>query len=228
MKYDWSKERVENAVKQADSYSETLEILGIPKQGNNLSTLKRKIQLYNIDVNHFTLKKHYCTSNDWKYIPAKEYLNNTKYIQSGKLKTKLVKEGILENKCACCGISEWNGKPIVLQLHHIDGNHNNNNLENLQILCPNCHSQTENYCGNSNKVVEYNTCELCGEKIGKQAKYCVDCAHFLRRKVNRPTKEELIKDKETLKSFVAVGKKYGVSDSAIRKWFKWYGVDPAT
>ena len=126
----------------------------------------------------------------------------------------------------CCGITEWNNKPIVLQLHHIDGNHNNNNLENLQLLCPNCHSQTENYCGNSNKSTDYNTCKLCGEKIGRNSKYCVDCVHFLKRKVNRPTKEELIEDKEILKSFVAIGKKYGVSDNAIRKWFRSYGLLP--
>lgn len=58
-----------------------------------------------------------------------------------KLKERLFSEGIKECKCECCGISEWQGKPISLQLHHINGNR----LENLQILCPNCHSQTDNF-----------------------------------------------------------------------------------
>ena len=71
-------------------------------------------------------------------------------------KKRLFKEHIKENKCEICGITEWNNKPIICQLHHKDGNHLNNNLENLQILCPNCHSQTDNYCGNSNKVTKKN------------------------------------------------------------------------
>lgn len=55
-------------------------------------------------------------------------------------------------KCEICGIKEWNGKPIRLEIHHIDGDRTNNNMDNLQILCPNCHSQTENFRGkNINK-----------------------------------------------------------------------------
>lgn len=65
--------------------------------------------------------------------------------QSFKLKNRLIKEGIKENKCECCGISEWNGKPLNLELHHIDGNSCNHLLDNLQLLCPNCHSQTDNF-----------------------------------------------------------------------------------
>lgn len=65
--------------------------------------------------------------------------------QSYKLKNKLIKSGIKENKCECCGITEWNGKSINFELHHIDGNSSNNLLSNLQILCPNCHSQTDNF-----------------------------------------------------------------------------------
>ena len=219
MKYDWSKERIENAVKSADSYSEVLVILQIPKQGNNLSTLRKKIALYNIDTSHFTFKKQY-KNRSLKYISALDYIKR-KNISSDKIKYKLLKEGILENKCACCGLTEWNGKPIVLQLHHIDGNHNNNDLDNLQLLCPNCHSQTENYCGSANKT-EPNKCKMCGENINKYSTYCVKCSHFLRRKTNRPTKEQLLEDKNALKSFVAIGKKYNVSDNTIRKWFKSY------
>lgn len=65
--------------------------------------------------------------------------------QSYKLKNKLINAGLKENKCECCGITEWNGKLINFELHHIDGNSSNNSLSNLQILCPNCHSQTENF-----------------------------------------------------------------------------------
>lgn len=65
--------------------------------------------------------------------------------QTFKLKNKLLKENIKENKCEICGITEWNGLPINCELDHIDGNSRNHNLNNLRILCPNCHSQTETF-----------------------------------------------------------------------------------
>ena len=65
--------------------------------------------------------------------------------QTYKLKNKLIKAGIKENKCEICGISEWNGKPIKMELHHIDGDRTNHKLSNLMMLCPNCHSQTETF-----------------------------------------------------------------------------------
>jgi len=62
-----------------------------------------------------------------------------------RIKTHLINAGYKEDHCECCGINEWNNKPISLQLHHIDGNSRNNQLDNLKILCPNCHVQTDNY-----------------------------------------------------------------------------------
>ena len=67
--------------------------------------------------------------------------------QTLKLKNRLLKENILENKCSICGIDEWQGKEISLQLDHIDGDNHNHRLENLRLVCPNCHSQTDTYCG---------------------------------------------------------------------------------
>jgi hypothetical protein len=68
-----------------------------------------------------------------------------------KLKNRLIKENLLENKCSICGINNWLGKEIKLQLDHIDGNSHNHLFENLRLLCPNCHSQTETYCGKNKK-----------------------------------------------------------------------------
>lgn len=65
--------------------------------------------------------------------------------QTYKLKQKLIKLGIKQNKCEICGCKDWQGKPLQMQLHHIDGNPKNHLLNNLQMLCPNCHSQTENF-----------------------------------------------------------------------------------
>ncbi len=67
--------------------------------------------------------------------------------QTFKLRNRLISEGIKINKCEICGISDWNGKELSTQLDHIDGNSHNHLLENLRMICPNCHSQTETYCG---------------------------------------------------------------------------------
>ena len=76
-----------------------------------------------------------------------EYLQNSADIQTNKVRTKLLEEGIKEHRCECCGLTEWLGEPIPLELHHIDGNRTNNVLENYQLLCPNWHAFTDSYRG---------------------------------------------------------------------------------
>lgn len=76
-----------------------------------------------------------------------EYLEKSQDIQSNKVRTKLLQEGYKEHKCERCNLTEWLGEPIPLELHHIDGNRDNNTLENFQLLCPNCHAFTSSYRG---------------------------------------------------------------------------------
>jgi hypothetical protein len=81
-------------------------------------------------------------------IPTEEILEGLHpYYQTLKLKHRLIKEKLIEYKCVSCKISEWNNKPITLQLDHINGDCSDHRRENLQLLCPNCHSQTETWCG---------------------------------------------------------------------------------
>lgn len=112
-------------------------------------------------------------------------------------------------ECESCGLKDtWNNKKISLQLEHKNGIPNDNTLENLCFLCPNCHSQTDTYAGKRFK-------QPPKIKKGKQGP-----KPWL-RKVERPTKEELdnlIKDYPITK----IGKMYNVSDNAIRKWIKYY------
>ena len=85
---------------------------------------------------------------DGKKIDLKEILEGLHpTYQTLKLKKRLIKEKVLEYKCVSCGIFEWNTKEISLHLDHIDGNNHNHKLENLRLLCPNCHSQTDTWCG---------------------------------------------------------------------------------
>jgi hypothetical protein len=67
------------------------------------------------------------------------------------LRKRLVRAGLKPDHCEICGLSEWRGKPLTLQLDHINGDHTDNRLENLRILCPNCHSQTTTWCGRNRR-----------------------------------------------------------------------------
>ena len=85
-------------------------------------------------------------------IPTDEILEGKHpHYQTNKLRKRLLKEEIFENKCSICGICEWNNLPITCELDHIDGNSKNHILKNLRLICPNCHSQTNTYCG-KNKI----------------------------------------------------------------------------
>ena len=121
---------------------------------------------------------------------------------------------------------EWFGEPITLQLHHIDGDHFNNELDNLKILCPNCHSQTDNFCGkNHKKEVKKIYCKECGKQISRYSKsgLCKNCVDKQQRITDRPDKETLHQMLiET--NFSIVAKKYNVSDNAVRKWCRRYGL----
>lgn len=222
-KYNWSKEILIDIIPKAINYTDALRLLGIPTKGNNIDTLKRKIIEYNIDVSHFSGRKEFYGTENTSYKSVVHYLGTNNHISSSRLREKLITEGYKENKCEICGVSEWNGHKIVLQLHHLDGDHNNNNLDNLQILCPNCHSQTDNYCNSiKNKNVKF--CPDCGKQILKNSKYCKKCSrkHQKRNDSNIPDKEELIKMFVKTGAFTQIGKHYGVTDTAVRKWFKKY------
>jgi DNA-binding transcriptional ArsR family regulator len=79
--------------------------------------------------------------------PIELYLVDGRTVNRGHLKGRLLGAGLKEGRCELCGINEWRGEPLSLALHHINGDGQDNRLENLQLLCPNCHSQTPNFSG---------------------------------------------------------------------------------
>lgn len=186
---------------------------------------------YNLGTSHFTGQKTNIGNRLNKHNEKNvyEYLTKDYYVTSSNLKKKIFDNNIKEYKCECCGITEWKGLPISLQLHHINGDNTDNRLDNLQILCPNCHSQTDNFCGknyHSKKEIKY--CEKCGAELKyKNSRLCPKCSHkenaLLKRKVERSSKEELFKMIKEM-SFESIGRKYDVSGKAITKWCKYYGI----
>jgi Zn finger protein HypA/HybF involved in hydrogenase expression len=139
--------------------------------GGNYKTIKKYITLHNIDTSHFTgqgwnVGKRY--RNFGKVTPLEEILvEKSLYTNTGSLKERLFKANLKENKCEHCFLTEWNNKPITLHLDHINGNNLDNRIENLRILCPNCHSQTDTYCkGNVSSINELRANEKTfAEKI---------------------------------------------------------------
>lgn len=153
------------------------------------------------------------------------------------LKNRLLSEGLLKNECSECSLSEkWNGKEIKMVLDHINGVNNDNRIENLRMLCPNCNSQQSTFCRWQGSFIKSrhpdeflkheeskrNKCS-CGEGIFRTSSMCNKCKGIKMRKTDRPTKEELEGMIKTM-TWVDIGKRHGVSDSTVRKWAKNYGL----
>lgn len=136
------KEQLLKAIENATSYSQILRNLNKAISGNAVKRLKKQLEEFGITVSFDNTKQ----VENFVKKPIEYYLRDNVKCDSGHLKERLIKEGLKEDKCEACGIgNEWNGYPLTLQLDHINGNHSDNRLENLRILCPNCHSQTSTW-----------------------------------------------------------------------------------
>lgn len=139
-------------VQESSCISDVLRTLGYSTNGNSWGNKIVKERMEKLNLFFYKKNKNYDNvTNRGNLLPLESVLIKDSEYSRTKLKERLVKEGLKKYECECCGITEWNGKPISLQLHHINGIHNDNRLSNLQLLCPNCHSQTENFAGTKGK-----------------------------------------------------------------------------
>lgn len=143
-----TKQELEEAAKNSHSKTDLLSKYGLPPYGGNYRTLDRKLKAWNVDISHFNPYKNYKPPAGHNKRELSDILvENSTYSSTHALKLRLIKEGILEDKCSECGIEKWNGKDISLHLDHINGINDDNRISNLRLLCPNCHSQTPTYAG---------------------------------------------------------------------------------
>jgi len=153
-KRNYSDAEFTRIVKESFSIRSCLSALGLKLCGGNYKCFYSKVSELGLDIKHFTGRGHLKGKNhSWTpKQPLTDILKENNYFNTNSLKLRLFKENVKERKCEVCFNTEWLGKPIPLELDHINGINTDNRLQNLKILCPNCHAQTDTYRGrNKNK-----------------------------------------------------------------------------
>ncbi len=227
-------------IMESESLIEVCRKASIVPTTGNYDTLKKVIRDNNIDISHF---KRQGGSNTTRR-PTLEYLVKDSKVSSFKLKNRLLVEGYKEYRCEKCKNTEWYGKPIPLELHHINGDNTDNRLENLQMLCPNCHSFTDTYGGKNqklnkrkelsneekNEIIRKSSTKESIKCIGKETNHSertvkkVLSANNININKNKLIKENndrkipsIIDSLRRTKSFSGTAREFGVSDNAIKK-----------
>lgn len=207
-----STKEFKDLVARSHTISDILRYFGMNNKGGNHNTVKRRAKYENVDLSHIALGK--ASNKGKRFAPKKtdeEFFCEDSNTCRQNVKKRIIKNNIIPYQCSECGLKDmWNNKKITLQLEHKNGIPNDNRLDNLCFLCPNCHSQTDTYAGKRFKKPP----KIKKGKRGPKP--------WL-RKVNRPPKEEL-ENLINCYPMTTIAKKYGVSDNAIRKWAKYYDI----
>jgi hypothetical protein len=151
MKY--SEEELKIAINSSFSWRETLSKLGVFGNEDNRNKARDRANQFRISFSHFLGKASWkgkdnpFLSKDPKYL----LILSDKGTKSHYLKMRLIRYGYKKHQCEKCQATSWQGQELPIELHHINGNKKDNRLENLQILCPNCHAQTPNYTAKNKK-----------------------------------------------------------------------------
>jgi hypothetical protein len=223
---------VRRAVAEAYCLTDALVRLGLRPAGGNFGTLRKLIAHWQIPTAHWD--PYLRSRGRHPRYRLEELLVTGRNVNRADLKRRLYDAGLKTKRCEMCGQGEtWQGRRISLILDHINGVADDNRLENLQIVCPNCAATLDTHCGkNVRRTVESRLCAYCDDEFkptSKRQKYCgLACSHAARvgltpaaHKVEWPAYELLLREiAET--NYSAVGRKYGVSHVAVRNWVRAY------
>jgi hypothetical protein len=229
MKNKYEKEYFSKIIKESINYSDVCRNLNIISGKGNRDTIKKYINEYKLDISHFHIPLP--KGKGVKYNLVDILVKNSKYNHTSDLKHRLYKEDLKKRCCEMCGQGEeWMGKKISLILDHINGEHTDNRIENLRIVCPNCNATLPTHGGKNISKFKIDEDKFINKKIikeklnierlnnnGKTLKQIN--SSIKQRKVERPDNEILLIDIKEL-GYSGAGRKYGVSDNAIRKWIK--------
>lgn len=203
--YSFNKEDLENLIKISISFADVLRALNLDISSGNYRSLKNRLLKENISYEHIQngINFHKKKLPPRTKMPLTEILVENSFYNPTCLKERLIKNQLLMLKCNICNLEPiWNNVYLCLQLDHINGISTDNRLENLRLLCPNCHSQTNTYAARNKKP--------------KPKKEIIKIPYIKPTKINWPSDEELmlmIKNHNCVK----VAKQLGVSDTAIKK-----------
>jgi len=245
------KEEIQKIIDSSYGFQEILRKLNLRLSGSTAKMVKDRISIGNLSVEKMKLNKRLGQPNN-KKIDLKDILIENSTYNRGNLKKRLIKDGVLKNECCICNQeNKWNNRDLVMILDHINGTYNDNRIENLRLICPNCNSQTDTFGGRNQKkqkkcidcgvevmralrcrkcydILKFRLVEKfcidCGNKITMRAERCQKCSSIKsgnRKILERPSKEDLQNMINTM-TWVAIGEKYGVSDNSIRKWARSY------
>jgi len=208
-------------------------------RGGSWRVLQKWVAIWGISTTHFDpAAARDAALRQRRQTPLEELLVIGSTIGSSKLKARLYREGLKNRTCEICGQGEsWRGRRMSLVLDHINGDRHDNRLENLRVVCPNCNATLDTHCGR-NARLHGRTCERCGATFSAgtaKQRFCSRACGVRHerlgrpnpaaRRVERPPYEQLMGEIETL-GWSAVGRRYGVSDNAIRKWVRAYEQHP--
>lgn len=220
---NYSKEELEWLVADSYTLTELISRLGYKCcSGRTGDTVKKRLDSYGIDYSHFNVKR----PNQEERTFENSFCENST-ASSTYIRRHYYSEHTKEYKCAICGLPPiWNGKDLVLTIDHINGKHNDNRLENLRWVCPNCDRQLDTFAGRNfkkkEKKKETHYCIDCNKNVVyKKGNRCYECSRKNRRVVDRPSREQLKKWIRT-RSFNDIGRQFNVDGNTIKKWCKYY------
>lgn len=204
---------------------DVLTFFGFPRNGNNWKTVKKRCLEQGVSTAHFDGKKR---RNRGRKVMLEDVLIEHSSYSRCTLKKRLLREGILPNVCAICGLLPiWNSQPLVLRLDHVNGVHDDARINNLRLVCPNCDSQLPTFAGRNtartNSRNQRNNCEDCGRKVTIISKRCRTCSS---RQRHLSGENDKILWPDNLSALVAekgnvgVARLLGVSETAVRHKIK--------